>query len=86
MNSATPPRASARPARCAQLMLAAKQLLSERGEMNGMAVASSLVERLDGLDDDELDAFFDHLARELAPTRSRCWPAQAYAAEPRAAS
>ena len=68
------------------LTLGTRQLLSERGEMNGMAVASSLVERLDGLDDTDLDAFFDYLVRELGPDPQLVLQhAQAFAAEPRAA-
>ncbi len=68
------------------LQLGCKQLLSARGEMNGMAVASGLVARLDELDTTELDAFFDHLVRDLGPDPQQVLAlAQAYAAEPRAA-
>jgi len=65
------------------LRLGARQLLSQRGEMNGLAIARGLVERLDQLDGDELGDFFDHLARDLDPDPAavlRC--AEAYAAAP----
>lgn len=68
------------------LTLGARRLLSGGGEMNGMATALSLVERLDALDADDLGAFFDFLARELGPDPQqvlRC--AQAYAERPQAA-
>ena len=68
------------------LTIGSRQLLSERGEMNGMAVAGSLVERLDGLDEAGLDAFFDYLVRDLGPDPQRVLGlAQAYAADPGAA-
>ena len=68
------------------LKLGTKQLLSERGEMNGMAVAGQLVERLDALGADELDDFFDYLVRDLGPDPQVVLRlAQAWAAEPRAA-
>jgi malonyl-CoA decarboxylase len=68
------------------LLLGSKQLLSERGEMNGLPVARALIERLETMADDELDAYFDHLARDLGPDPQqvlRC--AQAYAETPDAA-
>jgi malonyl-CoA decarboxylase len=62
-----------------------RQLLSAEGEMNGMALAAQLVERLDTLDADELDSFFDHLARELGPDPKQVLGlAEAWAAEPSA--
>jgi malonyl-CoA decarboxylase len=68
------------------LTLGARQLLSGRGEMNGQVLAAKLVERLDALDVDELDAFFDFLARELGPDpRQVLQLAQAYAERPHAA-
>lgn len=69
----------------ALLKLGTKRLLSARGEMNGVPLARDLIERLDLLDDAQLDAFFDHLAHDLDPdpaTVLRC--AQAYAAQPTA--
>ncbi|MEN9629143.1 MAG: hypothetical protein RJA10_2370 [Pseudomonadota bacterium] len=69
------------------LKLGTRQLLSERGEMNGMAVAGQLVERLDTLGADELDEFFDYLVRDLGPDPQAVLRlAQAWAAEPRAAA
>ena len=68
------------------LTMGSKQLLSARGEMNGMALAGSLVERLDGLEAGELDAFFDYMVRDLGPDPQRVLSlAQAYAAAPKAA-
>jgi malonyl-CoA decarboxylase len=67
------------------LRLGSKRLLSERGEMNGLAVARELIDRLDTLDDAQLDDYFDHLAQDLSPdpaTVLRC--AQAYAEAPTA--
>jgi malonyl-CoA decarboxylase len=68
------------------LVLGSKRLLTGRGEMNGTPVARELIERLDTLADDQLDGFFDYLARDLSPDPQavlRC--AQAYAARPGAA-
>jgi malonyl-CoA decarboxylase len=65
------------------LLLGSKQLLSERGEMNGLPVARALIEQLETMGDDELDAYFDHLARDFSPDPQqvlRC--AQAYAERP----
>jgi malonyl-CoA decarboxylase len=68
------------------LTLGARRLLSGGGEMNGMATAVAMVERLDTLDADELDAFFDFLARELGPDPQQVLRlAQAYAEHPQAA-
>ena len=60
-----------------------KQLLSDRGEMNGGPMARELIERLDDLADEQLDGFFDYLAQDLGPdaaTLKSC--AQAYASNP----
>ena len=65
------------------LLLGSKQLLSERGDMHGLPVARALIEQLETVADDELDAYFDHLARDLSPDPQqvlRC--AQAYAQTP----
>ncbi|WP_425261762.1 malonyl-CoA decarboxylase domain-containing protein [Rubrivivax sp. RP6-9] len=68
------------------LRLASKRLLSDRGEMNGVPLARELIERLDALDDSQLDDFFEHLARDLSPDPQAVLRlAQAYAAEPGAA-
>ena len=64
-----------------------KQLLSERGEMNGGPIAHELIEHLDELADEQLDGFFDYLAQDLGPdpaTLLRC--AQTYASAPDAAA
>ncbi len=64
----------------------ARQLLSGEGEMNGMAVAARLVDQLDRVDDDDLGAYFDFLAREFGPDPARVLElAQAYADHPGAA-
>jgi len=65
------------------LLQGSKRLLSEPGEMNGVPVARELIERLDTLADDQLDGFFDHLARDLGPDPQQVLRlAQAYAADP----
>ena len=69
------------------LVQRSRRLLSERGEMGGLALARDLVERLEPLDDEQLDAFFDFLARELSPDPRRVLRlAEAYAARPDAAA
>jgi malonyl-CoA decarboxylase len=69
------------------LTLGSKQLLSERGEMNGIALAGELVGRLDALQAEDLDAYFDYLVSQLGPDPQAVLArAQAYAAEPRAAN
>ena len=68
------------------LTLGARRLLTGGGEMNGMATALAMVERLDTLDADDLDAFFDFLARELGPDPQAVLRlAKAYAERPQAA-
>ncbi len=67
----------------ALLKLGARRLLSERGEMNGVPLARTLIERLQALDDEALDGFFDLLADELRPDPEAVLrSAQAYAAAP----
>jgi malonyl-CoA decarboxylase len=62
-----------------------KRLLSERGETNSMAIARQLVERIDALPEDQLDAFFDYLVRQLSPDPQKVLSAaQAYADKPNA--
>jgi malonyl-CoA decarboxylase len=65
------------------LRLSSKRLLSERGEMNGLPLARELIERLELLDDTQLDDFFDHLARDLSPDPQKVLKlAQVYADQP----
>ena len=64
-----------------------KQLLSQSGEMNGMGAARDVVERLEELDDEPLNGFFDYLARDLSPDPAVVLQrAQAYADAPDAAA
>ena len=68
-----------------RLKLDCKRLLSENGELGGMALASDLIDRLEGLADEQLDGFFDYLANDLSPDPQavlRC--AEAYAERPAA--
>lgn len=65
------------------LKLGTRRLLSERGDMNGVPLARELIDRLDLLSDEQLDGFFDHLARDLDPDpKTVLERAQAYAAAP----
>ncbi|MEO5732180.1 MAG: malonyl-CoA decarboxylase [Rubrivivax sp.] len=60
-----------------------QHLLSDDAELGGMTVTGELIDRLDGLDDAQLDGYFDFLANDLSPdptTVLRC--AEAYAAAP----
>jgi malonyl-CoA decarboxylase len=64
-----------------------KRLLGEKGELGGMAIAAGLIERLDGLDDDELDGLFTYLAKDLSPDPAQVLQlAEAYAAQRDASS
>ena len=66
-----------------RMKLDCKRLLSEKGEMGGMALARDLIDRLEALDDDDLDEFFDYLASDLSPDpQAVLLAAQAYAAAP----
>jgi malonyl-CoA decarboxylase len=66
-----------------RLRLDCLKLLGEKGELGGMAIASDLIERLDALDDSELDAFFEFLAADLSPDPKQVLKlAQAYADAP----
>jgi malonyl-CoA decarboxylase len=59
-----------------------KRLLGEKGELGGMAIAAGLIERLDGLDDDEIDGLFTYLAKDLSPDPAQVLQlAEAYAAQ-----
>jgi len=65
------------------LVLGSQRLLSEGGEMNGMAVARELIERLDTIADAPLDGYFDYLSRDLSPDPHEVLRrAQAYADQP----
>ena len=60
-----------------------KRLLGEKGELGGMAITADLIERLDGLADEDLEEFFDYLAHDLSPDPQRVLKlAQAYADTP----
>ena len=60
-----------------------KRLLGEKGELGGMAITADLIERLDSLDDEHLEEFFDYLASDLSPDPQQVLRlAQAYAAAP----
>ena len=50
-----------------RMTLDCKRLLSEKGELGGQAVAVDLIDRLETLDDEDLDGFFDYLANDLSP-------------------
>lgn len=50
-----------------RLKLDSGRLLSENGELGGMALATGLIDRIEGLDDDQLDGYFDYLAGDLSP-------------------
>jgi malonyl-CoA decarboxylase len=67
----------------ARLQLACRRLLRESGQLNGMAIASELIEQLEDLDEAPLDDFFDWLASDLSPDPKRVLQcAQTYAHEP----
>jgi malonyl-CoA decarboxylase len=68
------------------LLVGCRRLLSERGETNSMAIARDLVERIDLLPAEQLDAFFAYLASELGPDPQQVLSAaMAYAEKPTAA-
>jgi hypothetical protein len=70
-----------------RMTLDCKRLLSEKGELGGQAVAIDLIDRLETLDDEDLDGFFDYLANDLSPDpQAVLQAAQAYAAAPGAAT
>lgn len=69
------------------LVVACKRLLSERGETNSLVIARGLIDRLNGLEVQQLDAFFHHLSRHFSPDPARVLrQAQRYADSPDAAS
>ena len=62
-----------------------RRLLSERGEANSVAIASSLVERFTALPDEQRAVFFERLSRDFSPDpKAVLESAQAYASEPNA--
>lgn len=66
-----------------RMKLDCQRLLSEKGELGGMALAVDLIDRLEGLDDEQLDEFFSYLAGELSPDpQAVLRAAQAYAQAP----
>ncbi len=63
-----------------RLQLDCRRLLSEKADLGGLALARQIVARLDELDDEQLDGFFDFLHRDLSPDPARALAAaQAYA-------
>ncbi len=70
-----------------RMKLDCMRLLSEKGELGGMAQARDLIDRLEELDDQQLDGFFDFLAADLSPDpKAVLTCAEAYAAKPGAAT
>lgn len=66
-----------------RMKLDCKRLLSEKGELGGMAQARDLIDRLDEMADEQLDEFFDFLAADLSPDpQAVLAAAEAYAATP----
>jgi malonyl-CoA decarboxylase len=60
-----------------------RRLLSERGEANSVAIASSLVERYAALPDEQRARFFERLSRDFSPDpKAVLASAQAYASDP----
>ena len=67
------------------LLSQCRRLLSERGEANSVAIASSLVERFTALPDEQRAVFFERLSRDFSPDpKAVLESAQAYASEPSA--
>jgi malonyl-CoA decarboxylase len=70
-----------------RMKLDCKRLVGEKGELNGMAQARDLIDRLEDMEDEQLDEFFDFLAADLSPDPHVVLKhAQAYAANPGAAT
>lgn len=68
-----------------RLQLDCRRLLRESAGLNGMAIASELVDRIEDLDDEQLDGFFAWLASELSPDPAAVLrAAEAYAQAPQA--
>lgn len=65
------------------VMIGSRRLLSQDGELDGINLAGELIERLARLDDAQLEAYFEFLARELSPDPDTVLAsARAYAVEP----
>ncbi len=67
------------------LMIDCKRLLSERGEVNSIAIARDLVARFHALPEDQQTTFFERLSSDFSPDPGAVLQsAQAYASEPSA--
>src|SRR5262245_55444904 len=70
-----------------RLQIACKRLLSAGSELNGMGVASEIIDRIEDLDEEQLDGFFGWLSSALSPDPAAVLrAAQVYAKEPSAAN
>ena len=70
----------------ARLQLACKRLLGADAELNGMGLASEIIDRIEDLDEEQLDVFFGWMANALSPDpQAVLRAAEAYAHEPTAA-
>ncbi len=66
-----------------RMKLDCMRLLDEKGELGGQTVATEMLANLDRLEDDELDGFFEFLAKDLSPDPQAVLSlAQSYAAKP----
>ncbi len=66
-----------------RLVMDGKRLLSDKGELGGLAIAIDWIERIDALDEAGFDGLFTHLARNLSPDPAAVLAAaQAYAKKP----
>ena len=70
----------------ARLQRACERLLGESAELGGMGLATEIIERIDDLDDEQLDHFFGWMATALSPDPARVLQAaEAYARDSSAA-
>ena len=70
-----------------RMQLVCKRLLHESAELNGMGIASELIDLIDELDDAQLDPFLDWMASALSPDPAQVLRrAQDYAEAPGAAT
>ncbi|MBL8344304.1 MAG: malonyl-CoA decarboxylase family protein [Rubrivivax sp.] len=68
-----------------RLQLDCRRLLRDSAGLNGMAIASDLIDRIEDLDDEQLDSFFAWMASELSPDPAAVLrAAEAYARTPKA--
>ncbi len=66
-----------------RLQLDCKRLLRDGAGLEVMAIASDLIDRIEDLDDEQLDTFFDWMAGELSPDpKAVLRAAEAYAKSP----